>query len=209
MVRSDREARADPRRAHRVIREDPAAPDPDPDRPATQREVRAGQHPVDQVDLADRAVRDPADRTVLVDPADRVAPDPADRTDPAVLAERAAHGMGTPSAATSTEPRGETDLHPGVQVSRRRRHGTGRFHRPVERGTMAQSTIGATRKIRCGIPSSTSGASGSLESGFRCNESPHNARFARSARRALCCQPLPGRACRTGSFRCPACDNVT
>jgi hypothetical protein len=179
MVRSDRGAPAGPHRAARVIRADPVDPDPDrdpADRLATDRADRAGQvapHPVDRAALVDRADRADLDPTDRADPADRADLDPTDRADPAVLADRAAHGTATPSAATSTERRGETDPHPGDRVSRRRRHGTGRFHRPVERGTTARSTTGATRKLRCGIPSSTSGASISSESGFRSNESPH------------------------------------
>src|ERR1700761_8095171 len=113
MVRSDRGAPAGPPRAARVIRADPVDPDPDrdpADRLATDRAGQVGPHPVD--------------RAALVDRADRAALDPTDRADPAVLADRAAHGTATPSAATSTERRGETNPHPGDRVSRRRQHGT-------------------------------------------------------------------------------------
>ena len=39
------------------------------------------------------------------------------------------------TAATSTAHHGATGPHPGVPASRRDRHGTGRFRRPVGRGT--------------------------------------------------------------------------
>jgi hypothetical protein len=177
-----------PHRAHRVTRAEAAAPAPAPDpadRLATDLEVRADLHLPGRVDLADRAALDPMDRADppwgRVDPADRAAlvptdpADPADRavlvpTDPADPADRVARGTGTTSAATSMERRGETDPPPGARANHRRRRGTGRFRRPVERGTMARSTTGATTKLRSGIPNSTSGASTSSESGFRCNE---------------------------------------
>ena len=170
MARSDLEVPAEPHLAHRATREDPVAPDPAPvGRAATDRKVR---HPVDQVDPVDRAVTDQKVRAILAARADRADQVDQGRTDPVGPAARAVppHGMGIPSAATSTKRPGATDPHRGVPVSRPGRHGTGRFHRPVERGTMARSTTGATTKIRSGIPSSTSGAFGSSESGFRCNE---------------------------------------
>jgi hypothetical protein len=137
MARSDPGAPADPGPAHQVIRE---APGPDPaDRVATDRTDRADQHLVDQVDPADRAALDPTDRT---DRADRATLDPTDRadraalapTDRAVPADRVAHGMGTPSAATSTERRGETDPHPGDRARHRVRIGADRFRPPVDSG---------------------------------------------------------------------------
>ena len=66
----------------------------------------------------------------------------------------------------------ETDPHLRVLARRRGRHGTGRFRRPVDRGTTARSITGATTKTRSGIRSSTSGASTSSESGFRCEDDP-------------------------------------
>jgi hypothetical protein len=77
------------------------------------------------------------------------------------------------TAATSTTLRGGTDLHPGVLASHRDRHGTGRFRRPVDRGTTGRSTTGATRKRLSGTRSSTSSASTSSEFGSRCKDSPH------------------------------------
>ena len=153
--------------------------DPDPVDPA-----RADPDPVDQAATA------PADPDpVVLARADRVATAPADRavpetTDPAVpadlettgcagLAVPAAHGMGMTSVATFTGPRGATDPRPGALARHRDRAGTDRFRRPVDSGGMAPSTTGATTKLPCGIPGSTSGASTSSESGSRCNESPH------------------------------------
>jgi hypothetical protein len=104
--------------------------------------------------------------TVLVAPADLVVPaarvDRADRADPVVL------GTGTIIGATSTTHRGATDPALGATASRPGRRGIDRSRRPADGGTVARSTIGATRKPRCGIPVSTSGALTSSESGFRC-----------------------------------------
>jgi hypothetical protein len=132
--------------------------------------------PVDRVDLAITA---PAARagpvdlvtTDLAGPVVRAITDPAvpATTDPAGL-ER---GTAMTTAATSTALRGETDPHPGVLASRRDRHGTGRFRRPVDRGTTVRSTTGATRKRLPGTRSSTSSASTSSEFGSRCKDSPH------------------------------------
>ena len=144
--------------------------DPDPVDPA-----RVDPDPVDRA-ATDPADPDPADPDpVVLDRADRVATAPADRavpetTDPAVPA---AHGMGMTSVATSTGPRGATDPRPGALARHRDRAGTDRFRRPGDSGGMAPSTTGATTKLPCGIPGSTSGASTSSESGSRCNESPH------------------------------------
>jgi hypothetical protein len=131
----------------------------------------------DPVARVDRAITDPADLTGPVDrvttdpvgPVDRATPDSTDLADRVVL-ER---GTAMTTAATSTALRGETDPHPGVLASRRDRHGTGRFRRPVDRGTTARSTTGATRKRLPGIRSSTSSASTSSEFGSRCKDSPH------------------------------------
>jgi hypothetical protein len=125
----------------------------------------------DPVDRAARVTTDPAapvDR-VTTDPVDRAAPDSTDLVDRAVL-ER---GTAMTTAATSAVLRGETDPHPGVLASRRDRHGTGRFRRPVDRGTTGRSTTGATRKRLPGTRSSTSSASTSSEFGSRCKDSPH------------------------------------
>jgi hypothetical protein len=129
--------------------------------------------PVGQAARADLVTTAPAALVVRVDlaitapagPVDLVTTDPVDRAVP----ER---GTAMPSAATSTVPRGETDPHPGVQASHRGRPGTGHFPRPVDGGTRARSTTGATTKTRSGTKDSTSGASTSSESGFRCKESP-------------------------------------
>ena len=159
---------------------DPARADPDPvDQAAT---APADPDPV-VLARADRVATAPADRAVpeTTDPADRAVPE---TTDPAVpadlettgcagLAVPAAHGMATTSVATSTGPRGATDPRPGALARHRDRAGTDRFRRPVDSGGMAPSTTGATTKLPCGIPGSTSGASTSSESGSRCNESPH------------------------------------
>src|ERR1700722_18329758 len=168
------------------------APDP-VDRATTDPAGPAAQVTTDPADLAGpggRATTDPADPVarVTTDPVglvDRVTTDPADRaaqvtTDPAGpdstdLVDRAVPERGTAmtTAATSTALRGETDPHPGVLASRRDRHGTGHFRRPVDRGTTGRSTTGATRKRLPGTHSSTSSASTSSEFGSRCKDSPH------------------------------------
>jgi hypothetical protein len=106
------------------------------------------------VGLVDRVTTDP-DSTYLVDWA---------------VLER---GTAMTTAATSTALRGETDPHPGVLASHPDRDGTGRFRRPVDRGTTGRSTTGATRKRLPGTRSSTSSASTSSEFGSRCKDSPH------------------------------------
>jgi hypothetical protein len=174
-------------RAGRVGLAAQLAPDP-ADRAGLAATDLAG--PVDRVDLA---ITDPAD---LAAPVDLVTTDlagPVDRVDlvttaPAALVVRAItdpavpattdpagleRGTAMTTAATSTALRGETDPHPGVLASRRDRHGTGRFRRPVDRGTTVRSTTGATRKRLPGTRSSTSSASTSSEFGSRCKDSPH------------------------------------
>jgi Protein of unknown function (DUF2563) len=190
ITRRDPAVRADP-----VIRVDPAT------RADLAHMARA--HPVvrvdlDRPDLADLAdtVRAPpvltstrtvragpvvlgtSTRTVLAAQAGPVDPGTSTRT---VLAGPVdpAHGMGIPSVAISTGPRGVTDPHLGDPVSRPGRRGTDRSRRPAARGITAPSTTGATRKRPFGIPDSTSGASGSSGSGSRCKKAtPHGARLA-------------------------------
>ncbi|OBB66357.1 hypothetical protein A5758_15825 [Mycobacterium sp. 852014-50255_SCH5639931] len=122
--------------------------------------------PVGRVDPADPIIRvDLADRVDLAAP---VAPvDPVDPVDPII---RAGPGTETPSAVTSAVPRGVTVRHLGGPVSRRGPRGTGHSPRPAGSGDMARSTTGAIRRLPCGTPDSISGASGSLESGFRCKQ---------------------------------------
>ncbi|BBY25866.1 hypothetical protein MSTO_60710 [Mycobacterium stomatepiae] len=146
----DRAARVVPENTAQVAPVDlkvvPAAPDPmalvGPDIPAA---------PVSmvRVDLADRVGR--------VDLADRVG-----------RVALAGRGTGIRTADTSTTRHGATDLPLGVRVNRLGRRGIDPSRRQGARGTMARSTTGATRKLPCGIPVSTPGASGSSESGFRC-----------------------------------------
>ena len=159
----------------------------------------AATDPADRVGQAAQLVPDPADRVDLaitgpvglaarVDPVTTGPVGPAARVDLVTTApvarvdrattdpvDRAALERGTAmtTAATSTVPRGETGPHPGVQASHHGRPGTGRFPRPVDGGTRARSTTGATTKTRSGTKGSTSGASTFSESGFRCKESPH------------------------------------
>ena len=157
---------------------------PDPADPVVQvatvpADRAAPAAPVGQVGQVGQATTDPVDSATTVpavraDPATTV---PADRADPdstdlGAPADQVAHGTGMTSAGISTAPRGETDQHLGVLARRRDRHGTGRFRRPVDRGTTARSITGATTKTRSGIRSSTSGASTSSESGVRCEDDP-------------------------------------
>ena len=155
--------------------------------------VQAGPDPVgraatDPADRVDQAITDPAgpaaqaitDLAGLVARVGRAATDLAGlvaRVDPVTTDPVAQAGLerGTAmtTAATSTALRGATDPHPGVPASRRDRHGTGRFRRPVDHGTTGRSTTGATRKHLSGTRSSTSSASTSSEFGSRCKDSPH------------------------------------
>ena len=92
------------------------------------------------------------------------------RADPVAQADpRPAHGAVTPTAATSMAPRGAMERHRGDGVRRHGQRGTSRSLRPAGIGDMAQSTTGAMTKRPCGITDLTSGASGSSESGSRCN----------------------------------------
>src|SRR4029077_21289867 len=88
--------------------------------------------------LADRADQVVPETTAQ---ADRADPETTDRVDPADLqvsgqAGRVvpARGMATPSAATSTEPRGATALGPGALARHRGQTGVGRFRRRVDIG---------------------------------------------------------------------------
>ena len=90
-----------------------------------------------------------------------------------------ARGAEIRNVATSTAPRGETGRRRGGPARRRGQIGADRCRRPAGNGTTARSTIGVTRKRPCGIRNSTSGDSGSSESGFRCNKpASHGGRFA-------------------------------
>jgi hypothetical protein len=170
-IQAEATGRADP-----VVRADPDPAGRETTDLADQ-EGPVGRATTDLVGRADPADRATTDLVGRADPVDRETTDQADpvdrettdRVDPAAPA---VHGTATTTAATSTAPPGETDPHPGVQASHRGRHGTGHFPRPVDGGMTARSTTGATRKPQTGIPSSTSGASTSSESGSRCNESP-------------------------------------
>jgi hypothetical protein len=149
--------------------------------------------PADPADLADLVT------TARVDPAVLLPADPAVRADldtqadpvglvaPAVRVVPAAPGTATRSVATSTAPRGATGLALGVMAPRPARPGIGRCRRPVRHGTTARSTTTGTRRRPSGIPRSTSLASTSSESGFRCKPlGSRDARFAswRGGRRA-------------------------
>ena len=171
-IPADPAARADP--ADPVARVDPGA-QADPGalvEPVTRADPVGLANPVTLADPVGRADlrADPVDLADLVTQKDPVA-----RADPVAPA----HGMGIPSVATSTGPRGETDPPLGDRVRRRGRTGADRSRRPGGNGWMAQSTTGATRKRPCGIAGSTSGASGSSGFGSRCNKAcSHDARFA-------------------------------
>ncbi|GAA4290084.1 hypothetical protein GCM10023161_34050 [Mycobacterium paraffinicum] len=171
------------RRTHPVTLAGPAAR-ADPVVPAARADLPVvpaarADLPVGRVDQADPVTRadlrvDPAGpiiravRAVRVDLVDLVAlvalvaP-----VDPII---RAGPGTEMPSAATSAVLRGVTGRHLGGPASRRGPRGIGRSPRPARSGGMARSTTGATRRLPCGIPDSISGASGSLESGFRCKQ---------------------------------------
>jgi hypothetical protein len=131
------------------------------------RAARVGQVITGLVAQADLATTDP------VGPAARAVPvitDPAaqDSTDPVDRAVLVPLGTAMTIAATSAVLRGATDLDPGDPANRHDRHGTGRFRRPVDRGTTGRSTTGAIRKRRSGTRSSTSSDSTSSECGSRC-----------------------------------------
>ena len=137
--------------------------------------TRARRRHTAQVDLAGLRTTAPAE----ADPAVLRTTAPADLVDPAGLRTAArvvllpvlrADGTGMTTAATSTGNLGATDPHPGAGVSRPARTGADRSRRPDRHGSVARSTTGVTRKHPCGIPGSTSGASGSSGSGSRCKE---------------------------------------
>lgn len=162
-LRPGQMTRVDPAAQEGPVRVDPAGPAV---LVSTARVVPAGQ--------ADPADPDPVvlvTPDTRVDPASTVPAGPVDLVVPAVRvdqADRAVHGTGMLSVATSTEPRGEKDPLLGATVSRPGQRGTDRSHRRGVTGITARSIIGATRKHPCGIPDSTSGASTSSESGSRC-----------------------------------------
>jgi hypothetical protein len=141
---------------------DPAGPAAQADQAITDQADLVTTDPAGPAAQVDRAATDPA-APAITDPAGLVATDPVDR----------AHGTAMTTAATSTALRGAMDPHPGVPASRRDRDGTGRFRRPVDRGTTVRSTTGATRKRLPGTRSSTSSGSTSSEFGSRCKDSPH------------------------------------
>jgi len=129
--------------------------------------------PVRKADPVTRVIPETlADPMIMADPrpiAPAITPvaraiTPAAQADP-----RPAHGAVTPTAATSMAPRGAMERHRGDGVRRHGQRGTSRSLRPAGIGDMAQSTTGAMTKRPCGIPDLTSGASGSSESGSRCN----------------------------------------
>ena len=133
----------------------------------TRRTGRTGRTWAGPVGRADPAIRAGlrADRVGPIIQADPVGPAvPVDRAVPA------ARGTEMRSVVTSAGPRGATGRHLGDPVRRRDPTGTGRSPRLVGTGDMGRSTTGATRRLPCGIPDSTSGASGSSESGFRCKQ---------------------------------------
>ncbi len=103
---------------------------------------RAAQVVLETTDRADPVTTDPADLRVSgqADPVTTARADPV-TTDPADLrvsgqADRVvpARGMATPSAATSTEPRGATAQGPGALARHRGRTGVGRFRRRAAGG---------------------------------------------------------------------------
>ena len=126
---------------------DPARPDPVTRAPVPVVRPQTDRAPADPITRADPVVpADPitrADPAVPVDPitrADPVVPvapaDPITRADPVVPVAPVvlAHGMGIPNVATSTGPRGATDLGPGDPVRHRDRLGTDRSRRPGASG---------------------------------------------------------------------------
>lgn len=166
-------------RPGQMTRVDPAAQEaPDPAGPvarvSTARVVPVAlpAAPADPVALANTARAVPVDLPAApVDPVVLMSTVRAGPVVPAVRVARAdlaALGTGMLSVATSTAPHGEKDPLLGATVSHLGQRGIDRSHRPGVTGITAPSTTGATRKHPCGIPDSTSGASTSSESGFRC-----------------------------------------
>ena len=153
-------------RAGTVAQAHPAALDRKADRDRKAGRVRKAVRVtrVIQETLADPMIMaDPRPIAPAITPVAR-AITPAAQADP-----RPAHGAVTPTAATSMAPRGAMERHRGDGVRRHGQRGTSRSLRPAGIGDMAQSTTGAMTKRPCGIPDLTSGASGSSESGSRCN----------------------------------------
>ncbi len=107
---------------------------------STARAVLADPVTTDPVDLrvsgqADRVVPHRTDRAAQADPETTDPVNPADLR-MSGQADRVvpARGMATPSAATSTEPRGATALGPGALARHRGQTGIGRFRLRVDSG---------------------------------------------------------------------------
>ena len=121
----------------------------------------------DPADPADRAVRPRVTSADPADPADPAVRPPVTSADPTTTT---GDHHGTPGTTTgavdSTVPLGVMICRPGAGAHRRRHRGMDRCRRRGDR-LRRQSTTGASRSSRCGIPVTTSGASTSSGSGFR------------------------------------------
>jgi len=135
--------------------------------------------PVGPATTADRAVQvGPVDLAVQVTSAARVGPattaDPADRVVPETSAGPvvpATSGRDRPMRSeASTVSHGAMEQRRGAGEHLRAPDGAGRSLPRAECGTKGRSTTGASKNNRSGIGTKTVGASGSSESGSRCNE---------------------------------------
>ena len=150
-------------------------------------------HRVTSADPADPAVRPRVTYADLADPAVRPRVTSADLADPAVHPRvtstdpttTTGDHHGTPGTTTgavdSTVPLGVMICRPGAGAHRRRHRGMDRCRRRGDR-LRRQSTTGASRSSRCGIPVTTSGASTSSGSGFRSRSDPTPGRPPRNRR---------------------------
>ena len=120
--------------------------------------------PADHHNRADLAV---LHRVTSADPADPAVHPRVTSADPTTTT---GDHHGTPGTTTgavdSTVPLGVMICRPGAGAHRRRHRGMDRCRRRGDR-LRRQSTTGASRSSRCGIPVTTSGASTSSGSGFR------------------------------------------
>jgi hypothetical protein len=117
----------------------PAGLRPETSTPKTDPTIRADLNtradPVAQPDPVGRPITraDPVGRPITrADPVGRATTraDPVGRANTRADPVAPRHGMGMPSVATSTGPRGEMDPHPGDRVNRRGRTGADRSRRP-------------------------------------------------------------------------------
>jgi len=138
--------------------------------PAARRKGREAPRTAVQADRVGQAVQVTSAARVVpettADPADRVVPETS--AGPVVPATS---GRDRPMRSeASTVSHGAMEQRRGAGEHLRAPDGAGRSLPRAECGTKGRSTTGASKNNRSGIGTKTVGASGSSESGSRCNE---------------------------------------